>query len=428
MKIPLLQPSFYDDFQCIGAQCQHSCCAGKWNICVDKPTYKQYQKIKYPLALAEKVKTSINLLPSETRTTENYAQFTMVLEPFQSKTPKHANFKNLTDARCPFLNKDNLCEFVLDLPKPLLCHVCNHFPRKNGLQLVVKNSLERFRTVEVTCEEVCRILDSIPEPLTFEYKSIEIPESVYKNRQQQIMALKNNSFSLFPTIRTEVIALLQDRNYSLQERLVQLGYYIHQVDDFIQKGEKEKIPDYTQGFMTEKKNLPHIGEAVNSKYPELTKLYCYFSQAEVNGHAFGESKFYRAMAYQWYRGMVADKGYLRYFLLQSNRDILLTNKSHFMEHLMVNHFFTHCFLTDKPVDPLGNYHDLIWVYLELQLYLAGCLFETNTLDDKEFYDLIVAFFRWRPEQLSKKELSPSQYLSKHNLNSMETIAALIHSS
>lgn len=44
MKKEILIPKYYNDFACIGAKCEDTCCAG-WKVSVDKATFHKYRNI-----------------------------------------------------------------------------------------------------------------------------------------------------------------------------------------------------------------------------------------------------------------------------------------------------------------------------------------------------------------------------------------------
>ena len=74
-----IKPSFYDDFKCIASRCKDNCCIG-WEIDVDQPTLEKY---KFHPEIMQKI--SLDGTP---------------------------HFVLGERDRCPFLQKDNLCEII----------------------------------------------------------------------------------------------------------------------------------------------------------------------------------------------------------------------------------------------------------------------------------------------------------------------------
>ena len=125
MKI--IAPDYYADFRCIAGACRHTCCAG-WEVDIDGESLARYR------ADGE-------------------------IAPYIDETD--APHFRLTDGeRCPFLNKENLCELILRRGEDILCQICRDHPRfrnywtdrtEIGLGLV--------------CEEAARLILSRPEPM-----------------------------------------------------------------------------------------------------------------------------------------------------------------------------------------------------------------------------------------------------------------------
>ena len=95
------KPSFFDQFKCIGSACTDTCCAG-WEIEVDETTAEGYLTEKG--AFGDRLRREIGSEPGE-------------------------YFFKLQDNRCPFLNKENLCDIFINLGEDRLCDICREHPR-----------------------------------------------------------------------------------------------------------------------------------------------------------------------------------------------------------------------------------------------------------------------------------------------------------
>ena len=87
------KPSFFDQFKCIGSACTDTCCAG-WEIEVDETTAEGYLTEKG--AFGDRLRREIGSEPGE-------------------------YFFKLQNNRCPFLNKENLCDIFINLGEDRLC-------------------------------------------------------------------------------------------------------------------------------------------------------------------------------------------------------------------------------------------------------------------------------------------------------------------
>lgn len=100
MKI--FAPDYYKDFRCLMGECKHTCCAG-WEIDIDEETAEYYKSI--PGDFGKKLCQNIDF-------GEDCASFILA---------EHD--------RCPFLNKDGLCEIILNLGEEAISQVCDDHPR-----------------------------------------------------------------------------------------------------------------------------------------------------------------------------------------------------------------------------------------------------------------------------------------------------------
>ncbi len=58
-------PDYYLKFNCIGTDCEDTCCSGWWNVSIDWKTFQKYQQSTQPeLAPLFKIAVSKNTLPS----------------------------------------------------------------------------------------------------------------------------------------------------------------------------------------------------------------------------------------------------------------------------------------------------------------------------------------------------------------------------
>ncbi len=159
-------PNYYEKFHCIADKCKHSCCIG-WEIDVDKETVKKYQNIKTEFGK----KLNDNIIIND----------------------DCAYFKLTDNDRCPFLNKNNLCEIILNLGEDALCQICSDHPRfRNYYGDRVEIGLG------LTCEEVARIIINENE----HFELIEIDE----NRDDSFIYEDETDFF---NIRNEIFKIIK---------------------------------------------------------------------------------------------------------------------------------------------------------------------------------------------------------------------------
>lgn len=97
--ITVRYPHYYKEFSCTGSRCMDTCCAS-WGVSIDPVSLKRYRCVKGEFG--KRLRESI-----DTRT-GSFIQ---------------------REGRCPFLNRENLCDMYLCLGEKSLCRTCRDFPR-----------------------------------------------------------------------------------------------------------------------------------------------------------------------------------------------------------------------------------------------------------------------------------------------------------
>ncbi|MBR4082428.1 MAG: flagellin lysine-N-methylase [Clostridia bacterium] len=98
----LVYPDGYRDFRCRAGACRHSCCIG-WEIDIDEHSLARFRAETG--ALGDKLRRCIAVDESG------------------------AHFILGEGERCPFLQKDGLCEMILARGENVLCQICADHPR-----------------------------------------------------------------------------------------------------------------------------------------------------------------------------------------------------------------------------------------------------------------------------------------------------------
>lgn len=215
-----LRPTFYNSFKCIGSACEDTCCSG-WNVTIDKDTYKKYKKMR-PSSMQLKLKQSIELLPE--RNKHCYARFKM------NKTG------------CPLLTDSGLCSIQKELGESYMCRTCKIYPR-------IFSEIGDFIEFSLTlsCPEIARLALCRPEGIDFEWFD-ESDETIF-GKGIVLSNDENELESYLLDIRAFVILVLQERSFSLEERLTIVGMFLAQLDE----AEAINIPAIIDAFTEELK-------------------------------------------------------------------------------------------------------------------------------------------------------------------------------
>ncbi len=186
-------PDYYKAFHCKAERCLHNCCIG-WEIDIDPDTLDKYRELSGKLG--EKLKNNIS-----------------------EDEPPH--FVLGENERCPFLNKQNLCELIIESGDSMLCNICAEHPRFH-------NSLpDRTESgVGLSCEAAAELIIGKKE------KTVLICDGNPCTDDNIII------------LRDRIISVLQDRSLPLPRRL----------DNMLSLCESEKSPapitDWIEFFLS----------------------------------------------------------------------------------------------------------------------------------------------------------------------------------
>ncbi len=168
MRHRYIFPDYYNDFKCIKGECKHNCCIG-WEIDVDPDTLEKYKSVGGEFG--ERLSKNISL-------------------------DGEAHFVLTEKERCPFLNRDNLCDIIINFGKDYLCQICCAHPRfKNKLPDRIEIGLG------LCCEAAARLILSKKEPVKFLPKT-DTDDYIILLRDEIIAILQNRELSIFARVYT----------------------------------------------------------------------------------------------------------------------------------------------------------------------------------------------------------------------------------
>lgn len=179
MKTFTLSP--FKNFKCTGGECKHNCCL-KWQIDVDSRTLKKYRADKSDFS--ETLKNGVDFNSSQLK---------------------------MRKKRCVFLNRDNLCDIIINLGEDALCQVCKDHPR-------YRNFFSAFTEIGygLCCEEAIRELltckDNISPVLIFDDgKPSERLSKRAEAFEKEKLAFRENA-----------LKIIENRNYTFDKRMSEL--------------------------------------------------------------------------------------------------------------------------------------------------------------------------------------------------------------
>lgn len=196
-------PDYYDDFKCIGGSCTDSCCIG-WELDIDEESYEAYKKVEG--SFGERLRNS--MIDGSDETDE-------------------CNTFKLNGNRCPFLNKDNLCEIYINLGERSLCKVCTEYPR-----FTVEYEKTREKSMALSCEVVGRLLFEREDKIKFIER--EIPDEIIYEESVPLFVEE------IEYIRDKSIAILQDRTKDIYDRIKEFLGFVSMAQEIINDGGEDE--------------------------------------------------------------------------------------------------------------------------------------------------------------------------------------------
>ena len=257
-----VKPDFYDNFKCIAGECTDSCCIG-WEIDVDETAFEKYNKINTPIG--ENIRSRI------------------------IKSEDGSNcFALAENERCPFLNKNNLCDIIINCGEEYLCDICREHPRFYEWFVGVTEC-----GLGLCCEEVCRILLENDEPFSLITES-DGNEIVLDNEDD---IEESDLYIFLSAFREKLFEIVFNKGISFEEKLVKILLKTEAFCD-----EKIKIQNYKNSLELYKKTEP-IDENwtayINALYENFESVLKF--EKDFQEKTNGDMLYSKILAYIIYR-------------------------------------------------------------------------------------------------------------------------------
>ena len=400
-KKTMLVPSYMKNFNCIGKDCTDSCC-GLWNINIDKKSYQHYKKCKdkdFKLRLENGIKRN-----RKNSCDENYAK--IVLD-------KDTN-------RCPFLNENKLCDIYINMGQEYMCDTCTIYPRVySEVNGVIEKSLS------VSCPEATRLVLDNEEKMSFEEVSCDDSRyisqiSINTNKEKFTYYIEK----YFWDLRVIAIDIIQNRDYSIDERIIILGMLCDEVNNFIKEGKGNEIKSVIEKYEKRllkgeyKEILKDIPFNIGLKIKLILEIQDIKFSKGVNKNYFDIVNKTLKMLYN------EDEIEEKYFKAKDNYDKSLENKySYMMENYLVNHLFKNTFPLRDRKDIFEEYILLCIYYSIIKFNLIGLSLEKE-LKKEEILEFIQQFSKsieHDPDYINKVYME----LKNVNFNQLKYMILLI---
>ena len=219
-----IYPSYYKNFKCIADKCPDSCCKD-WDVVVDEESESFYNSVNTPFG--EKIR--------RLTVTDSDGDRIFVSQ----------------NGRCPFWNKDMLCDIYINLGEEHLCATCRNFPR-------ITQDYTDFveHTLSLACPEGARLILEEENDYS-DFESFEYDES-------------DEFMDFLITARSKTAEIFKDRRFSFVQRLKYALKYNQDVQNSIDEfSESEEICDISYVFDLHKKL-----EIMSDEWKNILNLVC----------------------------------------------------------------------------------------------------------------------------------------------------------
>lgn len=213
-------PEYLRYFQCIGSDCDDTCCIGFNRVSVDAQALERFRSIAQP-AIRESI-------------------LAQIVADDENETDCCAYFKSGDSKRCPFLDARHLCEIHAQLGESFLSDTCAMYPRVHN---IVDGCHEH--SASLACPEVARFVLLDHRPIVFE-ESKALPcrwDTVVHAHVTTGTLDGRGVLRSFHELREFSVEVLRARTVTLSQRLALLVEFFSQLDDQWQRQPSSGVGD-----------------------------------------------------------------------------------------------------------------------------------------------------------------------------------------
>lgn len=381
-KYKILKTTYFDKFKCSAKNCKISCCNFNWKISIDKNTFETYKNIKNFNKFLNKCITVNNNKNGDydfARIIFNNKISKLNYLKVNEDNTKNYELEFIDIKNCPFQTNDNLCYIHKNLNENYLGSTCRNFP-KNHYKF---NDIFEY-SLNCGCEEVSKLLFNEKNSIIFEL--IE-SDNLLTNDIIDVNMI-NEHLSLFETIRSICIYILQLNQYSIENRMILLVFFMSVIYEKSELG-LDYIYEFIEEFPNNLKNYESLFEIHTIKHDiflkivlvNITNYYktngnfhttknllniyqklknCFSTEEKIELISF-EMKDYEKYIFNkidienkdclkiFSNGNIISEQYLKY---KNNTENIMKDKQYYIENILVNTFFNNKYpLSNEKEEP-----------------------------------------------------------------------------
>lgn len=400
-KYKNLRMDYYDNFRCSGNKCEDTCCKD-WNISIDKKTYMLYKNLKNS-EFKNKLMESIGR-NRQSKSELDYAKI------------------KLANNKCPMLSEYGLCEVYTNLGEEHMCNTCKTYPRSYNL---VEDIMES--SLSISCIEVARNILLRENPIEF---NLDIKELDVKNIQKNINTkkFKNLREKYFNEIRIFSIGLIQNRSFSIEERLTILGLFIKTISELKEDLVIQTIQQYNNniqnGDLNNLLNGIDNGKVLDSQLEFLTNIYKIIISKNIKDQRFMDNFINIVNKLQL---VSSNPELIKERFVESLNDFynpFMKNYEYIYENYLVNYMFKNLFPISN-MSLLDTYVNLVVHFSIMKMNLVGlCGHYKEEMDDEKVLHFIQSFAKVVEHDITIVG-KIHRYLSENEMNTFAHMVILM---
>jgi lysine-N-methylase len=403
-----LQPQYVAKFNCIGSNCEDTCCANWERINIDKRTYAKYVTC-----------SDLDLIPLINK---------YVSKMTDGKGDYPYGIISLDEtSTCPFLTADRLCSIQKRLGEQYLSSTCTSYPRYVN---VINGIIER--SLLLSCPEAARLALQEQSPMIFE--EMQVQNTAFPGRfkvlDKTVMERQDELYKYFHVLRRFIIVLLQNRSYPIEFRLIVLGLFCSDANQLIENKYFSNLPQLIETFHKSLSNNA-IMDRVNSFSSDLS-FQVQLITPIINQSTKHLPKTNRFL--QYYNdflqgiGTVNDSGctLTASMYVEASRNWFqpfMETNPYIMENYLVNYVFQRLFPLIHP-NVYDSYTTLVLTYVMIKVLLVGL---AGNYREKFCTNQVLALIQSYTKTFDNTPFLGDVFntLKHHGLNTMHSLAMLI---
>ena len=330
-----LVPDYFFDFHCKMGACRNACCEG-WPIGVSMKDYFMLLGAEVSKELRIRLDCALHL--TEHPTEDAYARI----------MPRY-------DGSCPMRMEDGRCGLHYELGEHALSDVCRLYPRG------VRTGETHECSLANSCEAVVEALMNREEKITFSRKEMDFG---VKEAHKRVHQFENAGCET--EIRMRLISIMQDRDYTIPERLVLLANRMHLLDQAMKSRDFTRVHELIRE--DSKQDAPEMHPPTHEGL--MSGLDIAGKMLEVLDERSESIRSYGKNALSFFGS--GEHEYEMYIKATEQFECALPDWQTWFEHLIVNHmFFSQFPFQDRPLDFEDEFLALVCVYMLLRFLLLG---------------------------------------------------------